>query len=157
MPDQIEQRSLLDKVVLCLGLGLASITGLVAYFLVVQPLQNQKVEEPAEKVVVFNVDSERVLEVAKTQVTRERSMVVFACGTGVLIEEPSVDESVALAKGALAFEAERQLSPVVTAVGEGDFLVTHGPAVVSFLFEDCLLYTSPSPRDKRQSRMPSSA
>ena len=25
------------------------------------------------------------------------------------------------------------------------------------LFEDCLLYTSPSPRDKRQSRMPSSA
>ena len=25
------------------------------------------------------------------------------------------------------------------------------------LYEDCLLYTSPSPRDKRQSRMPSSA
>ena len=25
------------------------------------------------------------------------------------------------------------------------------------LDEDCLLYTSPSPRDKRQSRMPSSA
>ena len=25
------------------------------------------------------------------------------------------------------------------------------------LLEDCLLYTSPSPRDKRQSRMPSSA
>ena len=25
------------------------------------------------------------------------------------------------------------------------------------LFETCLLYTSPSPRDKRQSRMPSSA
>ena len=32
--------------------------------------------------------------------------------------------------------------------------------VVAFLFTrcpDCLLYTSPSPRDKRQSRMPSSA
>ena len=25
------------------------------------------------------------------------------------------------------------------------------------MFNDCLLYTSPSPRDKRQSRMPSSA
>ena len=25
------------------------------------------------------------------------------------------------------------------------------------LYSDCLLYTSPSPRDKRQSRMPSSA
>ena len=28
---------------------------------------------------------------------------------------------------------------------------------VSVVFELCLLYTSPSPRDKRQSRMPSSA
>ena len=27
----------------------------------------------------------------------------------------------------------------------------------SGIFEVCLLYTSPSPRDKRQSRMPSSA
>ena len=26
-----------------------------------------------------------------------------------------------------------------------------------YIFENCLLYTSPSPRDKRQSRMPSSA
>ena len=29
--------------------------------------------------------------------------------------------------------------------------------VVAALLHDCLLYTSPSPRDKRQSRMPSSA
>ena len=29
--------------------------------------------------------------------------------------------------------------------------------VYSGPFKDCLLYTSPSPRDKRQSRMPSSA
>ena len=28
---------------------------------------------------------------------------------------------------------------------------------ISFLLNGCLLYTSPSPRDKRQSRMPSSA
>ena len=28
---------------------------------------------------------------------------------------------------------------------------------VMMVLEDCLLYTSPSPRDKRQSRMPSSA
>ena len=26
-----------------------------------------------------------------------------------------------------------------------------------YTYDDCLLYTSPSPRDKRQSRMPSSA
>ena len=29
--------------------------------------------------------------------------------------------------------------------------------VIFYLLSDCLLYTSPSPRDKRQSRMPSSA
>ena len=29
--------------------------------------------------------------------------------------------------------------------------------ITSRQHEDCLLYTSPSPRDKRQSRMPSSA
>ena len=28
---------------------------------------------------------------------------------------------------------------------------------INSLYNDCLLYTSPSPRDKRQSRMPSSA
>ena len=31
------------------------------------------------------------------------------------------------------------------------------PEVVDVLARNCLLYTSPSPRDKRQSRMPSSA
>ena len=30
-------------------------------------------------------------------------------------------------------------------------------AMVVMVFGNCLLYTSPSPRDKRQSRMPSSA
>ena len=30
-------------------------------------------------------------------------------------------------------------------------------ADLNYLYDDCLLYTSPSPRDKRQSRMPSSA
>ena len=37
---------------------------------------------------------------------------------------------------------------------EGDIAVD---ATFSELFQPCLLYTSPSPRDKRQSRMPSSA
>ena len=143
MQKQIEQRSSFDKVVIWLGLGLASVTGLVAYFLVVQPLQNQGKEESAgntieKEEVRFSINSERVLEVAKSQVTQKRSMVVFECGTGVLIEEPSTTDAVALAKGALAFEAERQLKPVVTSVPDGSFLVTHGPAVVTFLFEEDL-------------------
>ena len=35
--------------------------------------------------------------------------------------------------------------------------VAEADLAVSALVEICLLYTSPSPRDKRQSRMPSSA
>ena len=41
----------------------------------------------------------------------------------------------------------------------GVALVTSGPGATNMVtpITDCLLYTSPSPRDKRQSRMPSSA
>ena len=41
------------------------------------------------------------------------------------------------------------------AAGKFDWKQLEGSEVV--LFKACLLYTSPSPRDKRQSRMPSSA
>ena len=44
---------------------------------------------------------------------------------------------------------------VLSAWIQGDLLVSS--TEVLDLDEDCLLYTSPSPRDKRQSRMPSSA
>ena len=37
------------------------------------------------------------------------------------------------------------------------YVVGGTDAIVSTFFGNCLLYTSPSPRDKRQSRMPSSA
>ena len=48
-------------------------------------------------------------------------------------------------------------------VKDGRETITHVPANEQFvvlplpLFEDCLLYTSPSPRDRQKSRMPSSA
>ena len=37
------------------------------------------------------------------------------------------------------------------------FTFDGGPTVITAPYLICLLYTSPSPRDKRQSRMPSSA
>ena len=40
---------------------------------------------------------------------------------------------------------------VVPAIGQ------HAPLSITKVLSNCLLYTSPSPRDKRQSRMPSSA
>ena len=47
-------------------------------------------------------------------------------------------------------------APVVTirGVGQSDFVINTDPAVGIYT---CLLYTSPSPRDQRGSRMPSSA
>ena len=41
--------------------------------------------------------------------------------------------------------------------GGGGLAVSIGARSLGFASKDCLLYTSPSPRDKRQSRMPSSA
>ena len=38
-----------------------------------------------------------------------------------------------------------------------DFVPTNGWTVFSHQFSSCLLYTSPSPRDAHESRMPSSA
>ena len=46
----------------------------------------------------------------------------------------------------------------VLATGGGSaMVVAEGERSLGTVVDDCLLYTSPSPRDKRQSRMPSSA
>ena len=39
----------------------------------------------------------------------------------------------------------------------GPIAKNHGPELMAKLYDDCLLYTSPSPRDRQKSRMPSSA
>ena len=48
-----------------------------------------------------------------------------------------------MAKAALAFEAERQVAPQVNSAGEGNFLVTHGVAVMTVLFEEDLKKEQP--------------
>ena len=52
-----------------------------------------------------------------------------------------------------------QLQPGDMVAGQYEILgvIAHGGMGWIYLANDCLLYTSPSPRDKRQSRMPSSA
>ena len=76
------------------------------------------------------------------------------------LEEPaSSDGSRALkerAPGALAWETGRvPSSPPPPALPPPP--APRGVAAATEREENCLLYTSPSPRDKRQSRMPSSA
>ena len=47
-------------------------------------------------------------------------------------------------------------SPDAALIGRSGLVVDETRETITML-ENCLLYTSPSPRDKRQSRMPSSA
>ena len=56
-------------------------------------------------------------------------------------------------------EVERLFVPLNALVKEGRTIlyITHKLEEVISICDTCLLYTSPSPRDKRQSRMPSSA
>ena len=51
----------------------------------------------------------------------------------------------------------REQCPVYRVPETGLYMVTRYEDVREALTNPCLLYTSPSPRDKRQSRMPSSA
>ena len=65
-----------------------------------------------------------------------------------------------LGANTLAFDLTAEnFSPIIDAVksfGKIDTLINNAGALVNKPLS-CLLYTSPSPRDKRQSRMPSSA
>ena len=47
--------------------------------------------------------------------------------------------------------------PVETSAHLYEFDSVHGRAAGGVNYGDCLLYTSPSPRDRQKSRMPSSA
>ena len=51
----------------------------------------------------------------------------------------------------------RTQAEVVTVIYEKDGIIGRGECVPYARYNDCLLYTSPSPRDGLLSRMPSSA
>ena len=53
--------------------------------------------------------------------------------------------------------AKRRLNPQYLKLSEEEFIKLNHLIMITNLRPICLLYTSPSPRDKRQSRMPSSA
>ena len=60
-------------------------------------------------------------------------------------------------KKVLAFSTISQLGFIGLALGAGGLTASFFHLISHATFKSCLLYTSPSPRDKRQSRMPSSA
>ena len=81
------------------------------------------------------------------------SLSMLNCQTNTKSEEQKITYKVSKTDK----EWREELSPE-----EYDILRNKGTerphtGIYNMHFEDCLLYTSPSPRDKRQSRMPSSA
>ena len=68
--------------------------------------------------------------------------------------EPSSSDEMALVEVRMAGVCSTDLQILQ---GYMDFRGILGHEFVGEVLEGCLLYTSPSPRDKRQSRMPSSA
>ena len=50
-----------------------------------------------------------------------------------------------------------EYTQIASDIDETERFIDTGSYVFNGLISGCLLYTSPSPRDKRQSRMPSSA
>ena len=82
-------------------------------------------------------------------------------GDLVFVELPEVGTEVAAEDNLATVESVKAASDIyapvsgrVVAINEA---LIDAPETVNASPYDCLLYTSPSPRDKRQSRMPSSA
>ena len=83
----------------------------------------------------------------------EGAMAIFGCGRGADGRTRGVGAFAWLLVAALAGANEVCIDKQTGALSSGHFVVDPAPHSP----KGCLLYTSPSPRDKRQSRMPSSA
>ena len=79
------------------------------------------------------------------------------------ISRPSPEEAMEAVKTLLAFAGDDPTreglveTPKRVIKAYGEFFAGYDEDPEEVLSKTCLLYTSPSPRDKRQSRMPSSA
>ena len=99
---------------------------------------------PLCAVVKANCYGHGAIEVAKAALSAGASWLAVAIvEEGVELREAGIDAPILVL-------SEQDPSSL------GD-LVKYGLTATVYTEEGCLLYTSPSPRDKRQSRMPSSA
>ena len=80
----------------------------------------------------------------------------------MLVDEVQQDGSIdknegELLKNAIDFSEQQAQDILIHRVDLAALPITASKEEVAALFTDCLLYTSPSPRDRQKSRMPSSA
>ena len=85
---------------------------------------------------------------------------VFESPKTILSEEPSssnvgTSSKSTFSNGASELSADVGTNPSASIPLEAGYRLDHGSMNVTL--EGCLLYTSPSPRDRQKSRMPSSA
>ena len=69
----------------------------------------------------------------------------------------SIDGSILLSDGDLFLGETSVLSLEISSLTDFETVETTGTIVADGILDICLLYTSPSPRDRTRSRMPSSA
>ena len=82
--------------------------------------------------------------------------VILLAATGAALAPPHASRRRGVALRALAADAlETKRLQCFSAFDESETRLAM--RLIAAAESDCLLYTSPSPRDKRQSRMPSSA
>ena len=85
-------------------------------------------------------------------------MILFTADWHIKLGQKNVPMPWACSRYKMFFEAIYDLEEHVDLHIIGGDLFDRVPSMDELtLYFDCLLYTSPSPRDKRQSRMPSSA
>ena len=132
-----------------------------------QVLVPKMVERGFARMVTANVGVDRTADLAD-------GLHVYICGAGSPLADPKRSGpciAVLAGKKAFIFDAgtngPQNLGPMGFPTGRvEEIFLTHlhsdhidglGQMLLGTWINSCLLYTSPSPRDKRQSRMPSSA
>ena len=128
--------------------------------------EHQSKLPPARIVKAFNdFDTDKSGTIDAAELARALdSMGVKHAGASAILQRydqhdaPSLDltEYSDLVRDLISYQ-QRQLLPKAGAERVRQMFAHHDASKLAAIDMNCLLYTSPSPRDKRQSRMPSSA
>ena len=123
------------------------------------PLLNQKGGIEADVTITrFESDNFRITSAAATRAKDLAWLRRHSAGRGVTVSDVTESEAVIGVMGGGAKALLQTLSGNVNDDTWADFpFSTCREVLIAGVACRCLLYTSPSPRDKRQSRMPSSA